>query len=612
MRRLNAYLATALLAVGLTIGWIALNPSVARAEDPVSSRWQITSYDVTAVAERDGTTNVTLLLDFDFSSDAGRGIFLTLPTRMSIPDNPDQWRVLPTEVTSVTSPTGAPVDLEETTSNGVLSVRIGNPDITVNGVQRYLVKYTIRGIVEPNAGQGLDEVNWNVVGTAWEVPISNVTVRVQAPAEATKTACFTGPAYDRPCDTQPTPGASVEYRTDRLPVGSGMQVVAGYPAGTFVGAEPTFSKRFSLSNMFPATPGTLGATGALTVLGLFGVGALVWRHGRDQAYLNTTPGVLPLEGSATPVGSVGRHEIAVRFSPPDGARPGEIGVLVDAVAEEKDVTATILDLAVRGHLTLERTGDKDYTFHRVTDAARLAGYEQTVFTKLFHSEDSTSTKELARKGAAELFPASRDALYRRVSGELGWFRMPPQQARIAARVVGGVLVVLGIGVGLLAGLAGYGLIGLSLVIVGITLALLAGRMPARTPVGSAMLAQAKGFELYLSSAEADQLRFEEGEDIFSKYLPWAVIFGVADRWVKLFEGLAAQGRYDMSPVWYVGHGYSMHFGMAGYGFAASMTSSMAASADAARSAASSSSAGGFGGSGFSGGGGFGGGGGGGW
>ena len=51
----------------------------------------------------------------------------------------------------------------------------------------------------------------------------------------------------------------------------------------------------------------------------------------------------------------------------------------------------------------------------------------------------------------------------------------------------------------------------------------------------------EGFRNYLATAEADQLKFEEGEDIFSKYLPWAIIFGLADRWAKICADLVGDG-----------------------------------------------------------------------
>ena len=90
----------------------------------------------------------------------------------------------------------------------------------------------------------------------------------------------------------------------------------------------------------------------------------------------------------------------------------------------------------------------------------------------------------------------------------------------------------------------------------ITLALIRARLRRgqRTAQGRAMCDQVEGFRSYLATAEADQLKFEEGEDIFSKYLPWAIIFELADRWAKLCGDLVAMGRLpNETPYWYLGN-----------------------------------------------------------
>ncbi len=140
---------------------------------------------------------------------------------------------------------------------------------------------------------------------------------------------------------------------------------------------------------------------------------------------------------------------------------------------------------------------------------------------------------------------------------------------------------------------------------------MSGKFRKRTATGSAYLSQAKGFELYLRTAEKETLQFEEGQDIFSKYLPYAMVFGVADRWTKLFADLGAQGIYQADTSWYVGadllHGYYFMSAMN------NLTHSMSEAMQAARMDGMSQATGGSSGfSGFSGGGGFGGGGGGSW
>jgi hypothetical protein len=45
--------------------------------------------------------------------------------------------------------------------------------------------------------------------------------------------------------------------------------------------------------------------------------------------------------------------VAVQYAPPDGMTPAEAGTLVDDDAAMRDITATIVDLAVRGYLVIE-------------------------------------------------------------------------------------------------------------------------------------------------------------------------------------------------------------------------------------------------------------------
>jgi len=110
----------------------------------------------------------------------------------------------------------------------------------------------------------------------------------------------------------------------------------------------------------------------------------------------------------------------------------------------------------------------------------------------------------------------------------------------------------------------------------------------------------------LATAEANQLRFEEGEDIFSRYLPWAIIFELADRWAEICADLVRMGRLpDVVPYWYVGNYHMSNFNT---GFVASSLAT--AATPVASSGSSGSGFGGgssFSGGGFSGGGGGGGG-----
>ena len=89
-----------------------------------------------------------------------------------------------------------------------------------------------------------------------------------------------------------------------------------------------------------------------------------------------------------------------------------------------------------------------------------------------------------------------------------------------------------------AGFTGGFALGAGLIISGGIVTLLGRRMAAKTAEGSAVLAQSLGFKEYLVTAEAGQIEFEEASNVFSRYLPYAVVFGVADRWASTFAQVA--------------------------------------------------------------------------
>lgn len=600
-----------LLAFFLAIGLLAF-PQAAQADDDQPDSWQIPRYDVSAHLDPDGLARVTLDFDFDFASDPGHGPFIVLPQRQDVLDNNDVWRRMDVEVGEVTSATGANTDLKLTHENGNLLIRVGREGRQYTGVQNYRISYTIRGLIAPNQPQsGLDEFNWNAVGLGWQVPIRTASVRVTGPVLPQRVACWTGRDFTTPCDstieTQDATFASTGLGPNR-----GMQVVAGFPAGTFVGAEPQYEKRPNVGNMFPLTPLTGGATAVLSLLGVGAVAYRVRRRGRDEAYLGLTPGLTPAANQPATIGRAHKTPIAVQFSPPAGATPGELGTLIDASADNRDVTGAIIALAVRGHLHIDQAGDREWRFSRRQTDDALRPFEQDLLNRLFRAGPEVTTEEMREKGYANLLTDTRSALYRQVSTERQWFRHRPDLAKATTRGLGVLITGAGIGLAFLLGLtAGWGLLGLAGVITGIALLVTSGAMPARTAEGSAVLAQTKGFELYLRTAEADQIRFEEGADIYSRYLPYAIVFGVADRWTKVFEQLARDGRYQPALGWYgspqhTGFFYGASFG----GMVDQMSSAMSQAMSAAVTSAATSASGGS--SGFSGGGGFGGGGGGGW
>lgn len=594
------------------VGFLLLvtSPATARAEDQ-GEDWRVTRYDVTAETARDGTTRVTTELDFDFGTDRGHGPELVQPVRQEIEDDPDHWRSMPITEVDATSPSGAPAQVATEVESGAMRIRVGDADVEVEGVQTYRVTWVQQGLVNPEAlGSGLDELAWNVL-SEWQVPVEDVSVTVRGPGEVQQVACFAGePGATTPCGSALEEGATSTFTDDGIGTEEGLTVVTGWPAGT-VTTPVLLTERRHLGNTFAATPLTVG--GGVLVAGLGALlAALLARRGRDERFVGLTPGLSPVAGTdgATATGG-SRGPVAVRFTPPDGAGPAEVGTVQDEVAHTADVTAALVDLAVRGHLRIidtrpadEPDGSPTWRLERLAGEDELAGYEQVLLDGVFAAGDEVDLDGLY---FAPVLAQTQTALYRRVT-ERGWFRADPRAVR--HRWGAGAALVLLAGVALTAVLAltvGAGIVGLGLVLAGVVGLALTGRAPARTASGSALLEQALGFKLYLSTAEADQIRLEEAEQVFSRYLPYAIAFGVTRHWTGVFAELAARGHALDAPTWYAG---AHPFVFTGPVFGDQISSF----SSAVGTAVTSSTTGSGGGSGFSAGvgGGVGGGGGGGW
>ncbi|HWS57097.1 MAG TPA: DUF2207 domain-containing protein, partial [Actinotalea sp.] len=334
----------ALLAVVLVAA-----PAAADAEDSV------VGYDMSIELEPDGVAHVTLDLDMDFGVDPNRGPFLTHIVKQQFDDTRD--RVYRFSNIQVSSSTGAVDTVSVEENGGWLEIRIGEEDRDeFTGVHSYRITYDVDGWVNTvdffgeTTGLTEDEFYVNVIGDAWEVPLQDVRVRVAGPADVVAGGCFAGYyGADDPCTSSAAEGAKAVFTQDSLAAGEGMTVYVAFPAGTF-DADPILVERWTLGRAFTATPARAGLAVVIGAVGAWLVLSRVRRRGRDEQYLGLTPGLAPAPGQVATVGARGRSPVTVQFTPPAGFRAGQLGTLVDERADPHDVTATIVDLAVRGYV----------------------------------------------------------------------------------------------------------------------------------------------------------------------------------------------------------------------------------------------------------------------
>ena len=599
-----------LLMVLTALAWALLAPTPAYAADD-----QIDSFTINYGMQPSGVLKVKETITWRFGSNSGRhGIQRDLVIREPDPDS-DQDFVYGISNINVTSPddyVATQFSSKTTESQGgreeELNVRIGDPNQTISApTATYVISYDVTGAMR--SFNGYDEFFWDGPGFGNPL-IKDLKITTTVPGGVQDATCFAGPPRSTtPCQTKKfTKGGEATFgQTNVAPgdsVSIGVKIAPGLVADNKPHMEPNGSK---LSPAERVGAISLAAVTLLITVGAPIVGMVWWRkNGRDQRYADLAPGTVPLAGQeARVVPNDPDIPIPVAFYPPP-IPVAEAGLLIDGQVDSRETAATIIDLAVRGALTVQSYAKDDFQVTLVDPNKAAAPHEMVLLTALFEGEPTGAVKDLSAPGSmASAHEQMRDSVRNQVASR-GWFRKVPSAAATSGFGFGliaiGIFASFAVGFWLL-------LLLIPLLPIVITLAVIRAKLKRgqRTAEGRAMCDQVEGFRTYLATAEADQLKFEEGEDIFSKYLPWAIIFELADRWAKICGDLVAMGRLpNETPYWYIGN-----YQMAAFN-TLFLTSSLTS---AATPVASSSGAGGtgfgggssFGGGGFSGGGGGGGG-----
>jgi hypothetical protein len=553
----------------------------------------IARFDVILEVEPDADLVVTERIEVRFA-EPRRGIYREIPISYTDPVGYQYgygFRLL-----SVTDERGDARPVKLSREGAVVRLRIGDPDRLVSQTQVYVVRYRARDVLRQFPDH--DELYWNVTGHRWNVRIDEASVVVRLPGDSEsgelQVGAWSGPWGGRETDVDvgfPGPGEVEVRTTDRLESREGLTVAVAWPPGMvrFPGGV-TRAWRFLSHNVIVLAP----------LLALIFLLRRYRSQGRD-------PGV--------------PASVVVRYEPPEGVSAGGIGTLVDEQVDLADITATIVDLAVRGHLRIRTDVEEEFfglkktevtSFTRNLEApdADLLPHERLILDGLFaHDPVSVTTDDLKEEFYRHL-PAIRTALYDRLVDK-GFFAASPQSVRRRTMGLGVLAGAITAAVGLfLATMQGAIFPNAAVLPVGAALATtllffaFARAMPRRTPAGVRALAWARGFEEFAGRVEGDRLEREAARSTFEKLLPYAMALGVATKWSRKFEGIYA----EQPPAWYVGpHPATRSFSTVS--FHHSLESAMSTAGRSLAASPRSSGSSGTGGGGFSGGGGGGGGGG---
>ncbi|NWF52720.1 MAG: DUF2207 domain-containing protein [Nitrospirae bacterium] len=458
------------------------------------------------------------------------GIYRELPFRYI--DEFFKTTRTPIKVLSVTDEAGKRWKYRVRKTGNVINIRIGDPDIYVTGNQTYVITYKVENALL--FFKDHDELYWNVTGNYWQAPIkrasADITLNIKNKSDKLWAACFTGPygSMMSNCIFRTFDNSAEFYTRKNLNIHEGFTIALGWNKGLI--KPPSSVQKFLWTIDLEENWLFL-----IPLFSFFFMFTLWYKKGRD-------PWV--------------REAITVMYEPPKCNNkvlsPAETGVLIDERFDSRDLTSSIVGLAVKGYIKIEEKKKEglifdttDYYLTKVKDPDdSLNIFEQNLMSDLFSgSTHSIFISELENEFYKNL-PSLKDTLYRELVNKK-YFLNNPEKVRNFYIIISVFILIIIVFLAILTSSVPW-----KNLFVGVITALpiiFFGRiMPAKTRRGALAYMDILGFKEFLSRAEKDKLERMGDKNLFSKFLPYAIAFGVEKKWAKAFDGI-----YQDYPNWYV-------------------------------------------------------------
>ena len=403
------------------------------------------------------------------------------------------------------------------------------------GRHTYTFAYTVEGAVKVE--ETGSQIFWTAIPSdiPGVVQEANATISVPSGVTILSTTALVNGQEGNAGSTIADDQRSASFSTVNIFPGDTFKIGARFPVEQLELAIPDWQRREALNDTFGLIV-LLGSLGLLVGGPIFVLG-LWYTRGRD------------------PEAAFSAEYIT---TPPDDTPPAIVGSLVDEKADMRDILSTVVDLARRGHIHIKEE-ERDHTYTLLeNDSDDLRSFERDLVKALFGSKTEKKLSALKYKFSSKL-PSLRKSLYAELVSA-GHFRNSPESTRVRYRGLAAVAIFLSIfatfGIGaLLADVVDTAFcLGMALIPSGFLLLYVATHMPRKTQAGAEAAAQWEAFRDYLRNIEKyDGLK--EANEVFDKYLPYAVAFGFERSWIQKFERLPQP---VAPPIWY--DPYPRHYG----------------------------------------------------
>nr|WP_321445309.1 DUF2207 domain-containing protein [uncultured Cohaesibacter sp.] len=351
---------------------------------------RITDYTVALTVNKDRTVDIVETITINVEGNVfKRGLLRDIPVRYR--GKLGETVYIDLDVKSIKRD-GRTEPYHQSYEGRYVRLRIGNADVMLqHGLHTYEIRYSVSDSI--GFFEKYDEIYWNAIGTEWPFGIDNAQVSILLPegANIQQQAFYTGSQGAQSSDFEVVnrTESQVTVRSTRpFAAREGMTIAVAWQKG--IVPAPSEAEKMA-ETAFDNSP--------LAILILALVTQLLWLYsawkkvGRDP------------EGGA----------IIPRFHPPKDISPAIAsyvsGLGSFAKSQEASFMAALVDLAIKGYLTIDSTGDDVAVVKSGKgDPNRLPAGQKALFAKLFASKKRRTFAKLPYKTMAGIMTAFSNAV----------------------------------------------------------------------------------------------------------------------------------------------------------------------------------------------------------
>jgi len=501
--------------------------------------WYIKNFDTEIILNKDSSAEIIEKITADCGDLPNKhGIFRIVPEKIKIKDRKEIKT--PVKLISITDFSGKPYKYKTIHRRGTITWKIGDPHKTVHGVNNYLIHYKVGNVIRFD-NPSFDEFYWNLLGAFWDLEIDNFHAKLIFPKEISKENVkieyYTGYLGEKRKDLAYyfwSASNILEFNSTRpLKKRQGITVSITFPKGIFSPYHFSFWEIYGKYFYF-----------LIPLLVFIVCFYLWWKYGKDP-YIKKS--IVPL------------------YKPPENLTPLEIGVLTTGreTIKSEFITAEIINLAVKGLITIKEIEKEKFLIFHSKDYQLIRNYRPEIEKNLTLTQRFILEK-IFEKGDKINLSSLRNKFYKNIKTIQKKTRNSLIEKKLITRkgielskklIIWGLVFVFPLWL-LVCFLEKWISFSLNMTLAWffslIIVFFFSRAMPSRTLKGAETLWKIRGFKMFMETVDKDRAKFYEKENIFEEFLPYAIVFGITDIWIKRIKQIYGEeyfARY--APCWYV-------------------------------------------------------------